>query len=143
MLLSTMKQQHPDSKFIILFDGVCNLCNSSVNFIIERDGKNKFKFAALQSYFGLDTLKKLNLPSENLKTLILIEEDKYYTKTTAALRIAKHLRGLWKLFYVFIIVPPIIRNIFYYILAKYRYKWFGKRETCRVPTEEEKEKFLP
>jgi predicted DCC family thiol-disulfide oxidoreductase YuxK len=86
------------------------------------------------NHFGLD--------AENLKTIILIEGERYYTKTTAALRIAKELKGAWKLFYVFIIVPPFIRDIFYNMISKYRYRWFGKRETCRLPTPEEKEKFL-
>ena len=127
---------------IILFDGVCNFCNSSVNFIIDRDCKNLFKFAALQSAKGEVLLKHFNLDSDNLNTIILIEEGKYYTKTTAALKIAKQLRGFWKLAYIFIITPPFIRNIFYNIISKYRYKWFGKTETCRIPTQEEKDKFL-
>ena len=129
-------------KSIILFDGVCNFCNSSVNFIIDRDYKNRFMFASLQSDSGKELLNRFGLDAENLKTIILIEGEKYYTKTTAALRIAKELRGAWKLFYVFIIVPPIIRNIFYNILSKYRYRWFGKRDACRIPSPEEKEKFL-
>jgi predicted DCC family thiol-disulfide oxidoreductase YuxK len=127
---------------IVLFDGVCNFCNSSVNFIIDRDYKNRFRFAALQSAKGREFLKQFNLDTENLKTIILIENGKYYTKTTAALRIAKHLKGFWKLTYVFIISPPFIRNIAYNIIAKYRYKWFGKKETCRIPAPAEKEKFL-
>jgi predicted DCC family thiol-disulfide oxidoreductase YuxK len=140
--------QNTDSRFrgndnsIILFDGVCNFCNSSVNFISERDYKNRFKFAALQSVIGKELLKQFNIDTENLKTIILIENGKYYIKTTAALRIAKHLNGLWKLTYVFIIIPPFIRNIVYNIIAKYRYKWFGKKDTCRIPSQEEKEKFL-
>jgi len=131
-----------NSSSIILFDGVCNFCNSGVNFIINRDNTNKFKFAALQSDFGQEMLGKLNLQSQSLKTLILIENDKFYAKTTAALRIAKNLKGQWKLLYIFIIVPPFIRNLFYELIARYRYKWFGKKETCRIPTEEEKGKFI-
>jgi len=129
-------------KSIILFDGICNFCNSSVNFIIGHDNKNRFKFASLQSDSGKKLLNRFGLDTENLKTIILAEGDKYYTKTTAALRIAKQLRGTWKLCYVFIIIPPFIRNIFYNIIAKYRYRWFGKRDTCRIPSPEEKEKFL-
>jgi predicted DCC family thiol-disulfide oxidoreductase YuxK len=127
---------------IVLFDGVCNFCNASVNFIIKRDNKNKFKFAALQSDPGQKLSAELDLQSENLITLILIEEDKYYVKTTAALRIVRHLRGLWKLLYFFIIIPPFVRNLLYDSIARYRYKWFGKRETCRVPAENEKSKFI-
>lgn len=127
---------------VILFDGVCNFCNSSVNFIIERDYKNRFKFAALQSQTGKEMMRKFTLDSENLKTILLIENGNYYTKTTATLRIAKHLKGFWKIFYVFIIVPPFLRNIVYDIIAKYRYRWFGKRDVCRMPGPDEKEKFL-
>jgi len=127
---------------IVLFDGVCNFCNSSVNFIIYRDYKKRFKFTALQSGKGQELLKHYNLDTENLKTIILIENEKYFTKTTAALRIAKHLKGFWKLTYIFIIIPPFIRNIAYNIIAKYRYKWFGKKDACRILTNEEKEKFL-
>ena len=99
-------------------------------------------FASLQSESGRKLMNHFGLDSENLKTIILIEQEKYYIKTTAALKISKELRGTWKLFYVFIIVPPFIRNIFYTILSKYRYRWFGKRNACRVPSQEEKEKFL-
>jgi predicted DCC family thiol-disulfide oxidoreductase YuxK len=129
-------------KSIVLFDGICNFCNSSVNFIIKHDNKNRFMFASLQSDTGKKLLNSFGLESENLKTIILVEGEKYYTKTTAALRIAKELRGAWKLFYVFIIIPPFVRNIFYNIISKYRYRWFGKRDSCRLPTPEEKEKFL-
>ena len=129
-------------KYIILFDGICNFCNSSVNFIIERDIRNRFIFAPIQSESGKKLMNQFGLDAENLKTIILIEGERYYTKTTAALRIAKELKGAWKLFYVFIIVPPFIRDIFYNMISKYRYRWFGKRETCRLPTPEEKEKFL-
>jgi predicted DCC family thiol-disulfide oxidoreductase YuxK len=127
---------------IILFDGVCNLCNWSVNFIIERDTKNIFKFAALQTEKGKELIKKFNLDTSNLTTLILIEGEKYYTKSTAALRITKELKGLWKLFYIFIISPPFIRNFMYDLIARYRYKLFGKRDVCRVPGGPDWEKFL-
>jgi predicted DCC family thiol-disulfide oxidoreductase YuxK len=127
---------------IILFDGVCNFCNASVNFVTDRDYKDNFRFAALQSDAGLELQKKFGFDTNNLSTFILIEGDKYFTKTTAALRVAKKLKGFWKLSYVFIIIPPFIRNIAYNIIAKYRYKWFGKKETCRIPTPEERAKFL-
>jgi len=127
---------------IVLFDGVCNFCNASVNFILARDKKNKFKFAALQSNAGMELQKKFGLDPNDLKTFILVEDDKYYTKTTAALRTVKELNFPWNLSYIFIVIPPFIRNIAYNVIAKYRYKWFGKRDKCRVPTEEEKENFL-
>jgi predicted DCC family thiol-disulfide oxidoreductase YuxK len=127
---------------IILFDGVCNFCNASVNFIIARDKKNIFKFAALQSAPGEELQRKFSLDPKDLSSFILIEGNTYYKKTTAALRVAKDFGFPWNLSYVLIIIPPFIRNIAYNIIAKYRYKWFGKREACRVPGPEEREKFL-
>lgn len=127
---------------IVLFDGICNFCNSSVNLIIDKDKDNKFKFAALQSDAGIELQKKFGLNPDNLKTFILIEDNKYYTKTTAALRVARDLKFPWNLSYIFIIIPPFIRNIAYNIIARYRYKWFGKRDACRIPTPEESAKFL-
>ena len=127
---------------IILFDGICNFCNSSVNFIMARDCKNKFKFAALQSEAGQELMKKFNLDPKVLSSFILVEDDKYYTKSTAVLRVAKELKFPWYLSYIFIIEPPFIRNIAYDIFAKYRYKWFGKRDVCRVLTSEERKRFL-
>jgi predicted DCC family thiol-disulfide oxidoreductase YuxK len=127
---------------IILFDGVCNFCNSSVNMIMARDKKDVFKFAALQSEPGIALQKKFNLDPDDLESFILVEGDKYYKKTTAALRVARKLGFPYSIVYVFIIVPPFIRNIFYDIIAKYRYKWFGKKEACRIPTPEERAKFL-
>ncbi len=130
-----------DSK-IILFDGVCNLCNSSINFIIDHDTNNKFKFASLQSETGQAFLKKSGLDQKDFDSVVLIEGDKHFTRSTAALRIIKEFEGPWKLLYVFIIVPPFIRNFIYDIISRNRYKWFGKKDSCRVPTPELKEKFL-
>jgi predicted DCC family thiol-disulfide oxidoreductase YuxK len=127
---------------IILFDGVCNFCNSSVNFIIDRDTTNYFKFGALQSDEGQVLLKKHNQRTDSFDTLILIEDDYLYTRSTAALRIAKKLSGLWPLFYVFIIIPKFLRDPIYNLIAKNRYKMFGKKDTCRLPTPEERAKFL-
>jgi predicted DCC family thiol-disulfide oxidoreductase YuxK len=127
---------------IILFDGVCNFCNASVNFIMARDKKDIFRFAALQSETGIELQKKFSLDPADLSSFILIVDDKYYKKTTAALITGKYLGFPYNLGYIFIIIPPFIRNISYNILAKYRYKWFGKKESCRVPTQEEQNKFL-
>lgn len=127
---------------VVLFDGVCNFCNSSVNFIINHDKKNYFRYAAIQLEPGQALMKKFNLDPVNLSSFVLVEGEKYYTKTTAVLRVAKNLGFPWNLSYIFIVVPPFIRNISYNIIAKYRYKWFGKREACRVPTHKEREKFL-
>jgi predicted DCC family thiol-disulfide oxidoreductase YuxK len=127
---------------LILFDGVCNFCNSSVNFIIRRDKKNIFRFASLQSETGQKCLSEFNFSQTEFDTIILIEKGELYTRSTAALRIAKSIRGIWKLFYIFIIIPRPIRNYFYDLLSRNRYKWFGKRDACRIPSESEKEKFL-
>ncbi len=127
---------------IILFDGVCNFCNASVNFIMARDKRDRFRFAALQSPPGIELQKRFNIDPNDLSSFILIEGDKHYRKTTAALRVGKYLGLPWSIGYVFIIIPPFIRNIAYNIIARYRYKWFGKKETCRVPSPEEKAKFL-
>lgn len=134
------KNQFPSR--VILFDGVCNLCNGAVNFIIDRDPKATFHFTALQQEAGKQILKSFGLDSQKLDTIILYENGKLYDKSTAALRIARHLSGLWPVFYAFIIVPPVIRNAVYNWIARNRYKWFGKRETCRMPEPEVKERFL-
>lgn len=127
---------------IILFDGVCNLCNSSVNFIIDHDRKNIFRFASLQSDSGQVLLKKFGLNNVSFDSIILIDKEKYFTRSSAVLKIAKDFPGFWKLLYIFIIIPPAIRDLLYDIIAENRYKWFGKKDSCRVPTPELKEKFL-
>lgn len=130
------------NKQIVLFDGVCNFCNFWVNFIIERDVKDSFRFAALQSEKGQELLIKFSLSTRDFDTFILIDRDKFYTQSTAALRISRKLKGIWKVFYLLIIIPKPVRDFVYKIVAKNRYKFFGKREACRVPTEEERRKFL-
>ncbi|RLZ07545.1 thiol-disulfide oxidoreductase DCC family protein [Faecalibacter macacae] len=130
------------TKKIILFDGVCNLCNSSVQFIIERDTKNVFLFSSLQSDFGQKILKENNLNEENFDSIILIDEDKIYQKSDAALRIAKELQSPIKYFNLFLILPQFLRDFGYDLIAKNRYKFFGKQESCWIPTEELKNKFL-
>lgn len=127
---------------IILFDGICNLCNSSVNFIIDRDKNDIFKFASLQSDAGKTFLSKLGLNTEKLYSVILIVGDKYYTKSTAALKIVKEFSGLWKILYAFIIIPKIVRDFFYDIIANNRYRWFGRTDSCRIPSSRLQERFL-
>ena len=127
---------------IILFDGVCNLCNSSVNFIIDHDKDDVFKFASLQSESGQELLKMNNLETENFDSIIFSDNGRIYTQSTAVLRIVKDFPGLWKILYAFIIVPPVIRNFLYDLIANNRYKWFGKKDSCRIPTPELKSKFL-
>ncbi|CAM3403357.1 thiol-disulfide oxidoreductase DCC family protein [Aequorivita lipolytica] len=127
---------------IILFDGVCNLCNSSINFVIKHDKKNVFKFAALQSEVGLELISKFKIDTSKLDSIILIDGDKYYEKSSAALYIAKKLSGGYPLLFGFIILPKFIRNSVYDYVARNRYKWFGKKESCMIPTAELKGKFL-
>ncbi|MGB2692705.1 MAG: thiol-disulfide oxidoreductase DCC family protein [Thermodesulfobacteriota bacterium] len=127
---------------VIIFDGVCNLCNGAVNFIIDRDPSARFQFAPIQSSSGNKILKALNLFSDNLDSIILIEDGKHYIKSTAALRICKKLGALWPLLYIFILIPRPIRDYFYDIVAKNRYGWFGKREKCMMPNTEIESRFL-
>jgi predicted DCC family thiol-disulfide oxidoreductase YuxK len=127
---------------IVLFDGVCNFCDASVNFIIDRDKKNIFRFAALQSEKGQEILDYFNLNKSDFDSFIFIENNKAYKKSSAALLVAKKLGGFWGLFYSLIIIPKFLRDFFYNIIAKNRYKLFGKKDACRIPTPEFKEKFL-
>jgi len=130
---------------IILFDGICNLCNSSIQFIIKKDKKNLFKFASLQS----DAAKNILLhyfPKKNkfnnFDTIYLIKNDTILTESTAILHILKELRSPYKLLFYFIIIPKFIRDSIYKIISKNRYKWFGKKDNCMIPTKELKSKFL-
>lgn len=133
-----MEQSHA----IILFDGVCNLCNRSVQFILKRDKKAYFQFAALQSEAGQAFLKDLGKDAEQFNSVVLIEKGKVYEKSTAALRIARHLGGAWPLLYGFYIVPAFIRDGVYSWIARNRYRWFGQKEHCMMPQPEWKERFL-
>lgn len=127
---------------IILFDGVCNLCNGFVQFIIARDNRNVFTFGSLQSAQGRHMLAPFNCEREKLSTVFLIQNGTLYSQSTALLRILKELDGFWGLMYGFIIVPPFFRDAVYAVLAKYRYNLFGKRESCMVPTPELKNRFI-
>ncbi|CAA6814012.1 MAG: Unknown protein [uncultured Aureispira sp.] len=131
-----------EASAIVLFDGVCTLCNHSIQFIIKRDKKSYFKFGALQSEQGKALLQKHNLPSEVLDTVVLIEGGKAYTYSTAPLRIVRKLHLLWPIFYVFILVPTFIRNPMYKWIGRNRYQWFGKQESCLMPTPEIRSRFL-
>jgi predicted DCC family thiol-disulfide oxidoreductase YuxK len=133
----------PKNKKIILFDGVCHLCNSSVQFVIEHDTKDMFRFVALQSELGQEILKHIGINPINIDSVILYEPGiAYYYKSSAAIEIAKSLGGFWHFGTVFKIIPAGIRNQLYDYIAKNRYKWYGKKETCWIPTEELKSKFL-
>ena len=131
-----------NSNRVILFDGVCNFCNSTVNFVIERDKKSIIKFAALQSDAGQQLLKQFNLPTSQFNSFIYIEDGKIFTQSTAALRVCKNLSALWPLMYGFIIVPKFIRDAIYKWMAKNRYKWFGKKDQCMIPSPEVRSRFL-
>lgn len=127
---------------IVLFDGVCNFCNGSVNFIIERDRENYFKFAPLQSETGQKLLDKYGINKTETDSVILIEDEKVFTYSTAALKVAQRLNGAWSWLYAFIIIPKPIRDFLYKLFAKYRYKLFGKQDACMMPTPEIRERFL-
>ena len=127
---------------ILLFDGICNFCNGSVNFIIDHDPQKHFRFASLQSEGGQELLRKFNLPTEDFDSLVLVEGERYFKKSTAGLRIARSLTGLWPLLYALIIIPTPLRDLGYNLIAKNRYKWFGKADSCRMPTPELRERFL-
>lgn len=127
---------------IILFDGVCNFCDASVNFVIRHDPSAFFRFAPLQSPAGQEILKKLGLSTTDLDTMVLVEDERFFTRSTAALRIARRLSGLWPLLFAFMIVPRILRDGVYGLIAKYRYRWWGKKDSCLVPTAELRERFL-
>lgn len=129
-------------KRIILFDGICNLCNASVNFIIKNDKKKFFVFASLQSDVAKEILLQFSAKKLNLDSIIYIENGALYEKSTAALKIAKQLRFPWPIFYLFIIIPPFIRDKIYNLIAKNRYKWFGKKDSCMIPTPDLKSLFL-
>jgi len=127
---------------IILFDGVCNLCSGVVLFAIKRDPERIFKYAPLQSEAGQSLLRHFGLPMNDLNSFILVEGNKYYQKSTAVLRIAKRIKGLWPILYSFIIVPEPIRDFIYDIVAKNRYKWFGRKDECLIPTPDIRSRFL-
>lgn len=141
---------------ILLFDGVCNFCDASVNFIIAHDKAGYFRFAPLQSEAGQELTKKFGLEFAALSadepagtpdavpidSLVLIEDEKAYTHSTAALRIARHLDGIWSAVYAFIVVPKVLRDYFYKLFARHRYRLFGKKDVCMMPTPELKQRFL-
>jgi predicted DCC family thiol-disulfide oxidoreductase YuxK len=127
---------------IILFDGICNFCHASINFIIDRDKKSIFKFAALQSEIGQEILKKYTLKQTAFDSIILIKDNQVLQKSDAALEIARNLDGFWKFFYVFKIIPPFFRNLIYDLIAKNRYRIFGRTAACRLPTPALKARFL-
>lgn len=141
----TSTDVQPDGAFI-LFDGVCNLCNGAVNFIIDRDPEGYFTFAALQSKEAAPLLAQFGRPTTSLTdapdSIVLIEGGRLYERSEAALRIARRLNGLWPLAYGFVALPKPFRDAFYGWIAANRYRWFGKQDACRIPTPELRSRFL-
>jgi len=129
-------------KNLVLFDGVCNLCNASVQFVIKNDKRHIFYFAALQSDIGQQILNENNFSANHLDTVIYVKNTKIYTKSSAALHILKDLKGFWQLGFVFILVPKFLRDLVYNFISKRRYWMFGKMESCMMPTPEIKSKFI-
>lgn len=137
------KVQLPEKKLVVFFDGECNLCNRSVQFILKRDRKDLFRFASLQGETAQVMLTDLALGNETKQSIILWEAGHLYRQSDAALRIAKHLNSFWSLLYGFMIIPAFIRNALYNYIARNRYKWFGKTGHCLIPSPEFQHKFLP
>jgi len=138
-----MLDKLPKSKKIILFDGVCNFCNSTVLKIIKHDSKGLFVFTSLQSKIGKEITNSLNIDTTKIDSIILFEtENNFHIKSNAALRIMHLLGGFWKLTTIFKILPVSFRDSVYNYIAKNRYKWFGKKDNCMVPSEEIKSKFI-
>ena len=127
---------------IVLFDGVCNFCNGSINSVIEHDKAGYFKFAPLQSGIGEDLLGRHGIERSETDSVVLIEDEKAYTHSTAALRIARRLGGIWSMGYALIIIPRPIRDFLYKSFAKYRYRLFGRQDECMMPTPAIRARFL-
>lgn len=143
MYLCNVIENLPKGKQLILFDGVCNLCNSSIQYVIKHDKKNRFMFTALQGDVGQQVLEKYQIDTSKTDSILLYSEiNGLSTKSSAALNIAKHLGFPRNLMAIFFIVPTGIRNWVYDFVAKNRYKWYGKKDACMIPTPELKQKFL-
>jgi len=131
-----------DTQPLIIFDGVCNFCNSSVSFIIRNEEKEMFYFTPNQSVYAQKLLKKLPIHKTELDSIILIKNAQLYTKSDAALEIAKELKGLWSYLYFFKVLPKVFRDYFYVLFAKNRYKFFGKKDSCMVPSKNLLKRFI-
>jgi len=139
-----MSNDIPKNKQLIIFDGVCNLCNSSVLYVIKRDKENKFLFTPLQGDIGNLITSQFNIDTTKVDSILLYNpaKQKIYSKSTAALHVAKQLNFPTSLMAIFLIVPAFIRNLVYDYIAKNRYKWYGKKDACMIPTPELKAKFI-
>ncbi len=132
-----------EGKKIILFDGICNLCNNTINFVIKHDRKDIFRYASLQSDMGKKLVEDRNIDTSKLDSILLIDPKvAYYYKSSAALHIAKQLSGLYPILFILIVLPKFFRDWIYDGIARNRYKWFGKKESCMIPTPELKSLFI-
>ena len=131
-----------NNNLIILFDGLCNLCNGSVNFILKRDKSKKYKFASLQSSIGIELTKKYNIDTNIDDSIVLIKNDKVFIKSSAVLEILKDMPIEWRIFRIGIILPKFVRDWMYDIIAKHRYKIFGKKDECPIPHQDVQDRFL-
>jgi predicted DCC family thiol-disulfide oxidoreductase YuxK len=127
---------------IVLFDGVCNLCNASVRFVLDRDPAGRFRFASLQSEAGRRLLEAHRLPTDELSTVVVVADGRAYTRSDAALRIARGLGGGWPALGALRLVPRPLRDAAYGVVARNRYRWFGRKEECMLPTPEQRSRFL-
>jgi predicted DCC family thiol-disulfide oxidoreductase YuxK len=132
----------PSSPALILFDGVCNLCAGAVRFIIKRDPHGVFRFASLQSELGQRQLAEHGIDPSRTDSFVLIEGGIAYTESTAALRVARRLHRAWPVCYAGIVLPRALRDPLYRFIARHRYRWFGKQETCMIPTPELRARFV-
>ncbi len=140
--MTTDESAVPTDRPVLLFDGVCNLCNGLVQWVIERDPEGEFRFAALQSDAGQTLLERHDLPTDDYDTFVMVAGDEYYTKSTAALRVLKGLGLPYSLLYPFVVVPRVVRDRVYDLVAEHRYGWFGRRDSCMRPTPERESRFL-
>jgi predicted DCC family thiol-disulfide oxidoreductase YuxK len=135
---ATAPENHP----VLLFDGVCNLCNGVVQFLVPRDPDGTLRFASLQSEAAAELLAECDLPSDSTESVVLVEDGTCYEKSAAAIRVAEHLGGVYALASVFRYVPRRVRDALYDFVAERRYRWFGKRERCMVPSPDLRSRFL-
>lgn len=132
-----------ENKKIILFDGVCNLCNGFIQFVIKRDSADTFRYASLQSEIGQKLISEREIDTARIDSVVLIEPGvAYYIKSDAALQIGSHLKGFRTISRILYLIPSVLRNIIYDLIARYRYAWFGKKDACMIPTPELQSKFL-
>jgi predicted DCC family thiol-disulfide oxidoreductase YuxK len=130
------------NKTILLFDGECNLCNSFVQFILKNEKNNEIQFSSLQSEIGKIILAQHNINTDSINSLVFIENNIPYLKSTAALKISRYLKGIYSLAILFFIIPKFMRDYIYDYIAKNRYNWYGKKDSCIVPTGKLLERFL-